>query len=60
MTKAERLGSSGRLIYLNIVISQAKNVDDLLTALIQCDVVVYDVSTSEAEVEDCLLACNGL
>ena len=39
---------------------QANNVDELLTALIQCDVVVYDVSTSESEVEDCLLACNGL
>ncbi|XP_063679451.1 adenylate kinase 7-like isoform X3 [Bolinopsis microptera] len=41
-------------------IVEAKNVDDLLTALIQCDVVVYDVSTSESEVEDCLLACNAL
>ena len=39
--------------------TQAKNVHELLTALIQCDIVVYDISSFEPEVEDCLLACNG-
>lgn len=39
---------------------EASNPDDVLTALMQCDVVVYDISSSESQVEDCLLACNAL
>ena len=53
--------SKSRSIKIDIICgtSQAKNVDELLTALIQCDVIAYDVSTSDGEVEACLLACNG-
>lgn len=39
---------------------EAGNPDEYLAALMQCDIIVFDTTTSEAQAEDCLLACNAL
>jgi len=36
------------------------SVDELLAVWVQCDIIVYDVTISDTQVEECLLACNGL
>ena len=37
----------------------AANADEMLVALMQCDIIVYDITGDEQQVENCLIACNG-
>ena len=38
---------------------QGDHIDDVLVALMQCDIIVYDTTSSDQQVEDCLIACSG-